>query len=328
MLYPERDFALLSQVAHMYYKQQLSQPEIAKKLFFSRSKVSRLLKRAEQTGIVEIKVKRILDRVSTMEQTLTRMFNLKDVIVISNFEGSVSAGEAMDVLTDIAALHLSHTMGDNQNLGISWGTTVAKVICKLHNVDNQKINAVQLMGATARSNISTESRELVNKICRTFFGEGYYLNTPLYVEDAYAKSVLMHDPTTQRTFEQMCRCDTILSGIGRFDTVNPLEFGFGYLKDALFNELAEKGAVGSICAQFYDINGQWINCKWNQNCIAMPFTTILDNQNVVAVASGTHKTNAIIGALRGNLINVLITDVETAIAVINGQNELQNIRRT
>lgn len=41
-----REYAVISQVAHMYYDLNMLQPEIAEKLFFSRSKVSRMLKQA------------------------------------------------------------------------------------------------------------------------------------------------------------------------------------------------------------------------------------------------------------------------------------------
>ena len=51
-----REYALISQVAHMYYDLDMLQPEIAAKLYFSRSKVSRMLTQAKKLGIVEIRV--------------------------------------------------------------------------------------------------------------------------------------------------------------------------------------------------------------------------------------------------------------------------------
>ena len=52
----EEKLALYSQVAHMYYEQGMQQPEIAEKLYFSRSKVCRILQKAQEMGIVDIKV--------------------------------------------------------------------------------------------------------------------------------------------------------------------------------------------------------------------------------------------------------------------------------
>lgn len=322
MANPERDYALTSQVAHMYYNLKMSQPEIAKKLFFSRSKISRILDKAEKLGIVCINVKRIMDRVLSLEQDLKRAFGLVDAVVISDFEDSSSAADSLDIVTDFAALHVSSALKAPAVLGISWGTTVSMVVNKIHNVNGSSADVVQLMGATANRNVATESWDLVNKLCAIFFGEGYYLNVPLYVEDNFVKQGLFKDEVVRRTFDKMLQCDTILSGIGEFNTVDPAQFGFGYLKDELFAELVEKGAVGSICAQFYDIDGRRIDCKWNQSLMAMPFKSILDIPSVVVVAIGRRKTRAILGALRGQLVKTLITNASTAIAILEAENNL------
>ena len=54
-----QEYAFLSQVADMYYNQNMMQADIAKRLYFSRSKVSRLLTRAREIGIVDIEVKHV-----------------------------------------------------------------------------------------------------------------------------------------------------------------------------------------------------------------------------------------------------------------------------
>ena len=54
-----QEYAFLSQVADMYYNQNMMQADIARRLRFSRSKVSRLLTRARETGIVDIEVKHV-----------------------------------------------------------------------------------------------------------------------------------------------------------------------------------------------------------------------------------------------------------------------------
>ncbi len=45
---------LLAEVAEMYYIQHLNQAAIAEKLYFSRSKVSRLLTEARESGLASL----------------------------------------------------------------------------------------------------------------------------------------------------------------------------------------------------------------------------------------------------------------------------------
>ncbi|HQA60954.1 MAG TPA: sugar-binding transcriptional regulator, partial [Tepidanaerobacteraceae bacterium] len=50
------DELLMSKVCKMFYYQQLSKVEIAEKLRISRFKVARLLKKAQEVGIVKIQI--------------------------------------------------------------------------------------------------------------------------------------------------------------------------------------------------------------------------------------------------------------------------------
>lgn len=48
---------------------------------------------------------------------------------------------------------------------------------------------VQLMGSATNTFLTEESRHLVNEMLSIFSGKGYFLNTPLYVDDLYAKEI-------------------------------------------------------------------------------------------------------------------------------------------
>lgn len=51
------DKRILVKVAYMYYDENMTQQEIADKLGVSRPSVSRMLQKARQNGIVEIKIR-------------------------------------------------------------------------------------------------------------------------------------------------------------------------------------------------------------------------------------------------------------------------------
>lgn len=118
-----RNYAVISQVAHMYYDLNMPQPEIAEKLFFSRSKVSRMLKQARKLGIVEINVRHIVDRTPSLEKKLTALFGLKEALVITCFEEQ-RGEDAFQALTDFAALHISGLLRGPRKVGITNGKTI------------------------------------------------------------------------------------------------------------------------------------------------------------------------------------------------------------
>ena len=312
------EYAAISQVAHMYYNLNMLQPEIAEKLYFSRSKVSRMLKRARDLGIVEIKVRLIPGRTASLEDRLRAMFGLKEAIVVSDFEDDGGeSSEAWNAVVDFAAIYISELLRDQCMVGITRGRTVDRVVGSLRKIHDCDLQVVQLMGSTISTYLSAESRELVSRMISMFSAKAYFLNTPLYVDDLYAKEILLGDPSIQGVFQIMKKCQIILTGIGSLEAASDGQGGwYGYQTRQHIRELTEKGAVGSICAQYFDKNGQYIPCEWNRKCMAMPYEDIRKNDMTVVVAQGKSKSAPILGALRGGLINVLITDVSTAAGVI------------
>ena len=76
--------------------------------------------------------------------------------------------------------------------------------------------------------------------------------------------------------------------------------------------LQDHGAVGDICLRFYDLEGKMVNTPLNDRVIGMSVEQLRRAKRSVGVAGGERKRTAILGALKGGWINVLITDRSTA----------------
>lgn len=323
-----KEYAEMYQVAHMYYDLGMLQPEISEKMFFSRSKVSRLLKRARELGIVQIVVKKIFNRMEPLEKALCNTFNLKDAVVITNYDEGPD--DSLEALTDFAAHYVSELLQGSCTVGITRGSTINSVVDKLNKLHDCRLQLVQLMGSSSGSYQAEESHALVNRMLSKFGGAAQYLNTPLYIDDLYAKNILMEDNTVKAVFKRMEQCNIVLTGIGALDIAASSRPGWhGYMTGRHYQELQEKDAVGSICAQYFDINGKYVPSEWNAKCIAMPLDQIGKDRHSIGIAQGQDKVRSILGALRGNHINVLITNVRTAADVIAlNEQDLSDVSET
>lgn len=320
-----KEYALLSQVAHMYYDLNMQQPEIAEKLYFSRSKVSRMLTQARKLGIVEINVRHIVDRTAPLEKKLCSTFGLTDAVVITSFE-TESRQDVFQSLTDFAALHISSLIKGKCKVGISNGKTINAVVKKLHRQNPCTLEVVQLIGSTGNTYVSEESRHLVDDVLKTFSGEGYFLNAPMYIDDVYAKEILLRDPAVSDVFDHMRGCGMLLTGVGALqDLGKGVHHLYGYQTQRHVEELRAGGAVGSVCAQYFDIDGKPVESEWNSKCVAMPLEDVRTNSMTIGIATGEAKIMPILGALRGSILNVLITDASTASGVLEAQEELSRI---
>ena len=71
---------------------------------------------------------------------------------------------------------------------------------------------------------------------------------------------------------------------------------------------------------FYDENGDFVDLEIYNRLMNISLNDYLKTRIRIGVAVGFNKVQAIIGALRGKIINVLITDVDTAKLVLKYQN--------
>ena len=77
--------------------------------------------------------------------------------------------------------------------------------------------------------------------------------------------------------------------------------------------LADGGAVGDIGLQFFDKDGSTEKFKFfNERVAAMSLEEMKNIPVRIGIANGEKKAASVLGAIKGDLINVLITNAECA----------------
>ncbi|WHT48111.1 sugar-binding domain-containing protein [Sporosarcina thermotolerans] len=112
----------LIKIAHYYYKDGLTQQEIAQKLSISRQKVNRSIKRLHEEGIVKIEIMKLEDSFEELESALEKKFNLRRVIV-------AHADSKEDITRQLGvagAEFLMSQLNDDVKIGVSWGRRCMK----------------------------------------------------------------------------------------------------------------------------------------------------------------------------------------------------------
>ena len=75
--------------------------------------------------------------------------------------------------------------------------------------------------------------------------------------------------------------------------------------------------IGETCTRFYDKNGNEVPTEVVDRTISIPFSQLHKVKYVIGVAASDEKVPAIYSALKGKLINILITDESTAKKLLN-----------
>ncbi|HEU0256805.1 MAG TPA: sugar-binding domain-containing protein, partial [Microbacteriaceae bacterium] len=80
--------------------------------------------------------------------------------------------------------------------------------------------------------------------------------------------------------------------------------------------LLATGAVGDVCLRFFDADGRPTITELDERVLGIGRQTLLAVPRRIGIAGGERKHAAIRGALLGGWINILITDKQTALALL------------
>lgn len=299
----------------MYYFDNFTQDQIADNLRISKSAVSRLLKKGREKGIITFHIKEPGDRWSSLEEKLERAFKLKEAVVVSD-EGIDSVEAIKKKVAKAAALLLQRRIREKDIVALSWGTTLAEVAKALNPSFRLNIEVVPLVGGIDDKGRDIHSNEIARRISEAFGGRYYVLNAPVIINDLAVKKALEKEKSIKAVIEKAKSADMAVVGIG-IPKPNSTMVKRGYFTAREFAELTKKGATGDICTNFYDIQGNICEFSLDSKRIGLGLKELKPIPNVIGVASGEEKQEAILGALRGGYINMLVTNKRVAEHLIN-----------
>jgi DNA-binding transcriptional regulator LsrR (DeoR family) len=317
--------SLLAQVAEMYYIDGMDQTAIAEIVGVTRSMVSRMLTDARNRGIVEIRIHHPLHAEHNLEQQLKQLTGIRDVFVVS-VRSHDDHSRLLAELGHAAASVFQRFVEPGKSIGIAWGTTVSAVINALEVNTSLPVKVIQLIGALGARNQEYDGHALVLRLANKLGGEGYFINAPYLCQTPEIARAFMDAPGIRETIDLGKQVDVALLGIGTTELQFSSYFLAGYVDEQEIARLQSEGAVGDIAGNHFDLDGNIIKDGFTSRQITISSDALMQIPTRISVAGGPGKTNAVIGALRSGLVNVLVTDSITArniLASIQGINPLE-----
>ena len=304
----------LIEVSRLYYEQGLTQTEIGRKLSLSRSTVSRMLQRARDAAIVTITVNYDVMRDHALEAAMKSAFALREARVLS------SRGQSFDRIRNgigkLGADLLEESLQDCSTLGVSYGPTLAITVEQARPRLSDGLTVVTIIGALGSDNPLIEGIDLTRQLATKLGARYRYLHAPLLVEDRRTRDLLLQEPTVKDVLQIGADANTVLIGIGSLQSQSSGIIWAGYISRKERDWLHKIGAVGHMCAQFFDVKGEVLDIGINHRSISIGLEALRRIDNVIAVAGTIDKASAILGALNGGYIDSLVTDDRAARQVL------------
>ena len=311
------DERLIYKVCCLYYQDDMNQKEVGDYLGISRSSVLRMLRKGKEMGIVTIELHnpRFYDY-GDLEKALERAYGLKDVVIVENSVLDTRA-EAASYMFGTAADYLNGFFKDGDQIGVAMGNTLNNVVSTNKTYEKDKnLLFVAMEGGISQSTVDSaavQGNDLVRKFADKFGGTYSQFLSPAVFSDKNVLDYFMEEKAVNYILDEFKKLNVIVVGIGIPDGTNHTLEKAGYITGKERRKLVEYGAVGDLCLQFYDKDGNSDKYSFfNDRVAAMRLDEIRRIPSKIGIAGGEKKAEAVIGAVRGGYINILITDSECA----------------
>jgi lsr operon transcriptional repressor len=304
---------LLLRAAWFYYKDELTQDEIAKRLSVSRASVGRMLERARRVGLVTINLNAEYLDAFELSAELRRVFSLSEALVVPDHDEEPADLHALNARIGLGGAQFIGThLRPGATLGVGWGETVSRVIAATNFGSVGPVHMVTLTGGVD-GYLQTILSPVGEPGADADVTTATVIPAPNIASSPALAAALRDEPTIQDVLKQACSVDQAVVGVG---TIVQL----GYLTAADVRGLREQGVVGDILGQFFDADGKVADVPIHDRRIGIELADLKYVPKVVGVAGGLHKVPAILGALHGGFLDVLVTNELAAVRLLQLEN--------
>jgi len=315
---PNERYYIKLKAAYLYYYEDLTQKQVADQLNVSRPTLNKLLKEARQEGMVKIEIydERNYSHLIELENQVRSRFNLKDVKLVDCFTEDLSI--IKERISKAAAAYFDMLMRSGMCVGVGWGKTLedmARHINSVRNITNAEF--VTLLGGSGNLEFQIHANSLTEQIAQKYYNSAtHHIYAPIFSKDETLSSALLESSGVKKVMNKMNDLDVAVIGIDG-DLNSSTTLMTGNVPQNYIDVLRSEEAVGNICSRFYNIDGEICAKEMNERLISIPLEVLKSTPSIMAVAGGMHKVKSLIGAAKGGYYNILITDENTAKAMLD-----------
>lgn len=302
---------LMTKVARLYHEQGLSQPNISSRLHISQSRVSRLLTKATEVGIVRTTVVNTAGVYAELEDELEKKYSISEIVIVDTTD---SEEQILKSLGSAAAHYLESTLTGGDKIGISsWSSSLLSTVEAMRpKVSKVADEVVQVIGGVGESNAQAHAVRLAGRLAEVTGARVSYLPAPGLVNSPEAARALFANQNISSVLKSVEGLTLLLVGIGSIEPSKLLKESGNSLSEKERKDLTRLGAVGDVCMRYFDKEGKSLKTNLDKRIIGIQADQLKKISRRVAVAGGSRKFKAIKAALDGGWVNVLITDYKTA----------------
>lgn len=299
---------LLANIAWMYYEKNMTQQRIAEATGINRMKVSRLLQKAKEQGVVRV----MIDYTGTnieIENELARAYGLKEAIVVDE-AGTANSKERVAAA---AAFYLENNLENGQVVAVGWGSTMCEVAEYIGEIPEKNLLFTPAIGGHGKSELDFHATSIASNLAKRTGCRYLPLLAPAFAATKAERDTFVGDPHIREVLDVSAKADLVLFSLG-----NPLSEGSTLSKAGYFSpeDLAGLHAENAICdlisILFLNRRGEICCENLTEKSVGLIPEELKAIPRKVCAVSGPEKREPALVALRAGYIDVLIADLGIA----------------
>jgi DNA-binding transcriptional regulator LsrR (DeoR family) len=310
----EEKLEIAVRAAWLYHVAGNTQHEIARKLQISRPTAQRLVAFAVERGLIKVRVNHKVASCLELGIALREKYNLSVCEVVP-----VNGDNADQILRKIAvaaAQVVEFYLNDERPkiVALGSGQTIKAVLSELNTLLRPQHRLLSLVGAIARDgssnpyDVGLQAAEKVGAKC-------FLIPAPLLADSPEERKQWCNHRLYRIVEDLAKQFDVAFVGIGDIRIGCPLHRD-GFLTADEVTELMKAGAVGEHLGWAFDEDGALVRTSTQQRVTSIKLNCQA-KRPVIAFSGGEHKAEAVLGALRGQWINGLVTDETCARKILS-----------
>ncbi len=313
------DLQLIVRVARMYYQRGLKQEEIAKRVKVSRASISLLLAEARRRGIVEITIRNPLEDNAQLSRRLSREFGLQRCVVVP------TSIRETDILIDLNASRAAEIFDEEaksgDTVGVAWGRTCHAFMSRYEARGFfHGMHVIPMIGGSNRNMPPYQLNEMVRSFAEKLQATPAFIHAPALASSREDYELYMGSSSMKTVMEMWRKIDIAIVSVGAPPVSREFD-GSRVLVPRRESAPPDALPIGDICAHYFDVKGRFIDDELSSRIIGVSVEGLRRAPKIFCVVGGLEKAYSLLGALKTGLITVLVTDEQTAKAVLEARRE-------
>ncbi len=296
----------------LYYVAGMTQDQIARTMGISRQRAQRLVSRAVSERLIHVRLDHPLTGCLELERELAARFDLATCRVAPSLG---PGADPLRAIAPVAAGEMERVLRSAEPLVIALGTgrALRATVEEMAPMDAPQHRLVSLIGNIAPDG-SASFFDVIMRIADKVRAPHYPMPVPVVSESAEHSAMFHALPPIRRVTALARAADVCFVGVGQLAEGAPL-LQDGFVTGDELQDMRALGAVGEIAGWVYDSAGRYLELGINLRVGGVrvdPGRT----KSVIGIAGGRVKHAALLAALRGRIINGLVTDEDSARALL------------